>query len=220
MACVLTSQVRRRRKTSWKLSIMRWILRSQRTPQLVRTAPPTSHAQVSLVRMLASVASFAVRKTSKANMVCSPSMDVDHKGNTASSTHPCLSKELLRLGLVWPATAPQPLRRFSLRTIFFLRLTRFKIYGWPSIVMLAVLCVYVFYISTHVEISAHTQIVNEAAKYRFRSGNQFDSGRLTIRTPYGAVGHGGLYHSQSPEAYFAHTPGLKVFLSLRTVNTN
>ncbi len=26
----------------------------------------------------------------------------------------------------------------------------------------------------------------------------------------GAVGHGGLYHSQSPEAYFAHTPGLKV----------
>ena len=54
------------------------------------------------------------------------------------------------------------------------------------------------------------QIVNEAAKYRFRSGNQFDVGKLTIRTPYGAVGHGGLYHSQSPEAYFAHTPGLKV----------
>jgi 2-oxoisovalerate dehydrogenase E1 component beta subunit len=30
--------------------------------------------------------------------------------------------------------------------------------------------------------------------------------------PAGAVGHGGLYHSQSPEAYFAHTPGLKVVL--------
>ncbi len=28
----------------------------------------------------------------------------------------------------------------------------------------------------------------------------------------GAVGHGGLYHSQSPEAYFAHTPGLKVVI--------
>lgn len=28
--------------------------------------------------------------------------------------------------------------------------------------------------------------------------------------PYGAVGHGALYHSQSPEAYFCHTPGLKV----------
>ena len=38
----------------------------------------------------------------------------------------------------------------------------------------------------------------------------FDCGGLTIRAPYGAVGHGGLYHSQSPEAYFAHTPGLKV----------
>jgi 2-oxoisovalerate dehydrogenase E1 component beta subunit len=57
---------------------------------------------------------------------------------------------------------------------------------------------------------AFDQIVNEAAKYRYRSGNQFDVGGLTIRTPYGAVGHGGLYHSQSPEAYFAHTPGLKV----------
>lgn len=54
------------------------------------------------------------------------------------------------------------------------------------------------------------QIVNEAAKYRYRSGNQFDVGPLTFRSPYGAVGHGGLYHSQSPEAYFAHTPGLKV----------
>ncbi len=57
---------------------------------------------------------------------------------------------------------------------------------------------------------AFDQIVNEAAKYRYRSGNQFDSGKLTFRTPYGAVGHGGLYHSQSPEAYFCHTPGLKV----------
>jgi len=40
----------------------------------------------------------------------------------------------------------------------------------------------------------------------------FDCGGLTIRTPYGAVGHGGLYHSQSPEAYFTHTPGLKVVI--------
>lgn len=52
--------------------------------------------------------------------------------------------------------------------------------------------------------------MNEAAKYRYRSGNQFNVGGLTIRAPYGAVGHGGHYHSQSPEAYFAHTPGLKV----------
>ena len=54
------------------------------------------------------------------------------------------------------------------------------------------------------------RIVNEAAKYRYRSGNQFNVGGLTFRAPYGAVGHGGHYHSQSPEAYFTHTPGLKV----------
>jgi 2-oxoisovalerate dehydrogenase E1 component beta subunit len=77
---------------------------------------------------------------------------------------------------------------------------------------------------------AFDQIVNEAAKFRFRSGNQFNCGGLTIRTPCGAVGHGvsalcclfflnlnfsfpqGLYHSQSPEAYFCHTPGLKVVM--------
>ncbi|XP_076265302.1 branched chain keto acid dehydrogenase E1 subunit beta isoform X2 [Rhynchophorus ferrugineus] len=59
---------------------------------------------------------------------------------------------------------------------------------------------------------AFDQIVNEAAKYRYRSGDQFDCGKLTIRAPCGAVGHGALYHSQSPEAYFAHTPGLKVVI--------
>jgi 2-oxoisovalerate dehydrogenase E1 component beta subunit len=57
---------------------------------------------------------------------------------------------------------------------------------------------------------AFDQITNEAAKMRFRSGGMFDSAGLTIRTPYGAVGHGGLYHSQSPESYFTQTPGLKV----------
>jgi len=59
---------------------------------------------------------------------------------------------------------------------------------------------------------AFDQLVNEAAKFRYRSGNQFDCGGLTVRTPCGAVGHGGLYHSQSPEAYFCHTPGLKVVM--------
>lgn len=56
----------------------------------------------------------------------------------------------------------------------------------------------------------YPQLVNEAAKMRYRSGGMFDCGKLTVRAPCGAVGHGGLYHSQSPEAYFAHTPGLKV----------
>ncbi|XP_017479476.1 PREDICTED: 2-oxoisovalerate dehydrogenase subunit beta, mitochondrial [Rhagoletis zephyria] len=59
---------------------------------------------------------------------------------------------------------------------------------------------------------AFDQIVNEAAKYRYRSGGIFDCGSLTFRVPCGAVGHGALYHSQSPEAYFAHTPGLKVVI--------
>jgi 2-oxoisovalerate dehydrogenase E1 component beta subunit len=57
---------------------------------------------------------------------------------------------------------------------------------------------------------AFDQIVNETAKYRYRSGNEFDVGGLTIRTPYGGGIRGGHYHSQSPEAYFAHTPGLKI----------
>uniref|UniRef100_A0A8R1HNH4 2-oxoisovalerate dehydrogenase subunit beta, mitochondrial n=1 Tax=Caenorhabditis japonica TaxID=281687 RepID=A0A8R1HNH4_CAEJA len=57
---------------------------------------------------------------------------------------------------------------------------------------------------------AYDQLVNEAAKFRYRSGNQFDCGKLTVRTTWGAVGHGALYHSQSPEAHFTHTPGLKL----------
>jgi len=57
---------------------------------------------------------------------------------------------------------------------------------------------------------AFDQLVNEAAKYRYRSGGQFNVGGLTVRSPCAAVGHGGHYHSQSPEAYFCHTPGLKV----------
>lgn len=57
---------------------------------------------------------------------------------------------------------------------------------------------------------AFDQLVNEAAKMRYRSGSQFNAGGLTVRMPCGAVGHGGLYHSQSGEAFFAHSPGLRV----------
>lgn len=31
-----------------------------------------------------------------------------------------------------------------------------------------------------------------------------------MRAPYGAVGHGGHYHSQSVEGFFSHIPGIKV----------
>ena len=57
---------------------------------------------------------------------------------------------------------------------------------------------------------AFDQIVNETAKWRYRSGGQFSVGTLTIRTPYGGGISGGHYHSQSPEAFFAHIPGMKV----------
>src|SRR5262245_26467452 len=44
---------------------------------------------------------------------------------------------------------------------------------------------------------------------RYRSGGEFTV-PMTIRTPIGGGIRGGHYHSQSPEAYFTHTPGLKV----------
>lgn len=57
--------------------------------------------------------------------------------------------------------------------------------------------------------SAFDQIVSEAAKMRYRSGGQYTV-PMVIRTPYGGGIKGGHYHSQSSEAYFCHTPGLKV----------
>jgi pyruvate dehydrogenase E1 component beta subunit len=56
---------------------------------------------------------------------------------------------------------------------------------------------------------AFDQIVSELAKFRYRSGGEFPA-KMVIRTPVGGGIRGGHYHSQSPEAYFIHTPGLKV----------
>ncbi|HRI52971.1 MAG TPA: alpha-ketoacid dehydrogenase subunit beta [Pseudomonadota bacterium] len=58
---------------------------------------------------------------------------------------------------------------------------------------------------------AFDQIVNELAKFRYRSGGEYPA-PVVIRTPYGGGIRGGHYHSQSPETYFAHTPGLKVII--------
>ncbi|HEV8634579.1 MAG TPA: thiamine pyrophosphate-dependent enzyme [Chloroflexota bacterium] len=58
---------------------------------------------------------------------------------------------------------------------------------------------------------AMNQIINEAAKLRYRSNGGYAC-PLVIRVPYGGGIHGALYHSQSPECYFAHTPGLKVLV--------
>jgi 2-oxoisovalerate dehydrogenase E1 component beta subunit len=58
---------------------------------------------------------------------------------------------------------------------------------------------------------AFNQIVQEAARLRYRSNGDFTC-PIVIRAPYGAGVHGGLYHSQSVEALFAHVPGLKIVL--------
>ena len=52
---------------------------------------------------------------------------------------------------------------------------------------------------------AFDQITNELAKLRYRSGGEWTA-PLTIRTPCGGGIRGGMYHSQSPEAYYTHTP--------------
>jgi 2-oxoisovalerate dehydrogenase E1 component beta subunit len=64
---------------------------------------------------------------------------------------------------------------------------------------------------------AFDQIVNELAKFRYRSGGQYPA-PVVIRTPCGGGIRGGHYHSQSPEAYFAHTPGLKVVMPSNPVD--
>ena len=58
---------------------------------------------------------------------------------------------------------------------------------------------------------AFNQIVSEAAKMCYRSGGEWTV-PLVIRAPYGGGIGGGLYHSQSLEAFFAHVPGLKVVI--------
>jgi 2-oxoisovalerate dehydrogenase E1 component beta subunit len=54
---------------------------------------------------------------------------------------------------------------------------------------------------------AFDQITNFAAKCRYRWGAGVP---LVIRAPSGGGIHGGPFHSQNPEMYFVHTPGLKV----------
>ena len=54
---------------------------------------------------------------------------------------------------------------------------------------------------------AFTQVVNMAAKYHWRTRMPLP---LVLRMPYGGDVKGGPFHSQCMEAWFAHTPGLKV----------
>src|ERR671925_225007 len=54
---------------------------------------------------------------------------------------------------------------------------------------------------------AFNQIVNMVAKAHYRWGAPAP---LVIRGPSGGNVHGGPFHSQNPEAWFVHAPGLKV----------
>ena len=54
---------------------------------------------------------------------------------------------------------------------------------------------------------AFDQITNFAAKCRYRWGAGIP---IVVRGPSGGGVHGGPFHSQNPEMYFVHTPGLKV----------
>src|SRR5256886_15524730 len=56
---------------------------------------------------------------------------------------------------------------------------------------------------------AFDQIVSEAARTRYRSNDDW-SVPIVIRAPFGGGVHGGLYHSQSIEAFYAHVPGVQV----------
>ena len=53
------------------------------------------------------------------------------------------------------------------------------------------------------------QIVNQAATLRYRYGGRAACS-LVVRAPVGGNVAGGLYHSQNPESWFVHRPGLKV----------
>src|SRR5262252_1648271 len=59
--------------------------------------------------------------------------------------------------------------------------------------------------------SAFDQIVSEAARMRYRSNGDWTC-PIVVRAPFGGGVHGGLYHSQSVEAFYAHVPGLKVVI--------
>jgi len=53
------------------------------------------------------------------------------------------------------------------------------------------------------------QIVNQAATLRYRYGGRVTC-PIVVRAPVGGNVAGGLYHSQNPESWFVHRPGLKV----------
>jgi len=56
---------------------------------------------------------------------------------------------------------------------------------------------------------AFMQIRDELVMYRYRSNNLFET-PVVIRVAVGGYIHGGIYHSQNIESFFAHMPGLLI----------
>jgi len=56
---------------------------------------------------------------------------------------------------------------------------------------------------------AFMQIRDELVMYRYRSNNLFEV-PMVLRVAVGGFIHGGLYHSQNIEAFFAHMPGMYI----------
>ncbi len=65
---------------------------------------------------------------------------------------------------------------------------------------------------------AFDQIISHAARIRWRSRGRFHV-PLVIRAPYGGGIRALEHHSESPEAHYAHTPGLKVVLPSNPYDT-
>jgi len=58
---------------------------------------------------------------------------------------------------------------------------------------------------------AFDQILSEAGRMRYRTAGEWPL-PITVRSPYGGGIFGGQTHSQSPEAFFAHMPGIKTVI--------
>ena len=155
-----------------------------------------------------SKAATAAPATKRMNLLQAVNSALD----TAMTVDPrvvCLGEDVGKFGGVFRATSHLQEKHSSLRC-FNTPLTEQGIAGFAiGLAAQGSLAVAEIQFADYI-FPAFDQIVNEAAKFRYRSGDQFNCGGLTIRAPYGGGIDGGLYHSQSPEAYFCHTAGLKV----------